>query len=47
MKNEKTFLEKYLYFHRMDTYCKIINNDIKSIFTLKAVLIQDFLMKLF
>ena len=37
----KTFLKKYLYFH-----CIIINNDIKDIFTLKAVLIKAFLLKL-
>ena len=38
----ETFLKKYLYFHRFDTYC-IINYDIKYIFTLKAVLIKAFL----
>ena len=27
----------FLYFHRNDTYCIIINNEIKDIFTLKAV----------
>ena len=46
----ETFLRKYLYFHRNDTYvytCTIVNNDIKDIFTLKAVLIKAFLMKLF
>ena len=38
--------KKYLYFHRIDTYC-IINNDFKYMFTPKAVLIKAFLMKLF
>ena len=38
----ETFLKKYLYFHRNNTYSKIINNDIKDIFTLKAVLIKVF-----
>ena len=34
MKNrDGTFLEKYLYFHRIDTYC-FINYDIKYIFTI-------------
>ena len=43
----ETFLKKYLYFHRIDTYC-ITNYNIKYIFTLKAaVLIKAFLMKLF
>ena len=41
----ETILKKYLYVHRNDTYCIIINNDIKDIFTLKAVLIKDFLVK--
>ena len=36
----ETFLKKYLYFHRSDTYCIIINNDIKDIFTMKAVFID-------
>jgi len=40
------FLKNYIYFHRIDIYC-IINYDIKLIFTLKAVLIKAFLMKLF
>ena len=31
----------------IDTFCIILNNDIKDIFTLKAVLIKAFLMKLF
>ena len=35
------FLKKYLYFHRIDTYC-IVNYYIKYIFTLKAVLIKAF-----
>ena len=43
----KTFLKKYLYFHRNETYCIIINNDIKDIFSLKAVLIKAFLTKFF
>ena len=45
----ETFLKNYLYFNRNDTYCIIINNDIKDIFTLKTltVLIKAFLMKLF
>ena len=38
----ETFLKKYPYFHRNDPYCIIINNDIKDIFTLKAVLIKAF-----
>ena len=38
--------KKYLYFHRIDTYC-IINYDIKYIFTLKAVLIKAFLNETF
>ena len=42
----ETFLKKDLYFHRNDTYCIIINNDIKDIFTLKRVLIKAFLMTL-
>jgi len=33
--------KKYLYFHRIDTYC-IINYDIKYIFTLQAVLNKAF-----
>ena len=37
--------ETYLYFHRNDTYCIIINNNIEDIFTLKAVLIKAFLVK--
>ena len=37
--------EKYLYIHRNDTYCIIINNNIEDIFTLKAVLIKAFLVK--
>ena len=37
----ETFLKKYLYFHRIDTYC-IVNYYIKYIFTLKAVLIKAF-----
>ena len=43
----ETFLKIYLYFHRNNTYCIIINNDINDIFTLKAVLIKAFLIKLF
>ena len=44
----ETFLKKYLYLHRNDTHCIIINNDdINDIFTLKAVLIKAFLLKLF
>ena len=42
----ETFLKKYLYFHKNDTNCIIINNDIKDIVTLKAVLMSSFLMKL-
>ena len=38
----ETFLKNIFYFHRIDTYC-IINNDIKYIFRLKAVLIKAFL----
>ena len=38
----ETFLKKYLYFHRNNTYSIIMNNDIKDIFTLKAVLIKVF-----
>ena len=47
LKEIETFLKKYLYFQRNDTYCIIINNAIKDIFTLEAVLIKAFLMKLF
>ena len=42
----ETFLKIYIYVHGIDTYC-VINYDIKYIFTLKAVLIKAFLMKLF
>ena len=42
----ETFLKKYLYFHRIDTYF-FINYNIKYIFTLKAVPIKAFLLKLF
>ena len=42
---EEMFLKKYLYFYRIDAYY-IINNDIKYMFTPKAVLIKAFLMKL-
>jgi len=38
----ETFLKKYLYFHRIVTYSIIKNNDIRNIFTLKAVLIKLF-----
>ena len=38
----ETFLKKYPYFHRNETYYIIINYDIKDIFTLKAVLIKAF-----
>ena len=43
----KRFLKKYLYFQRNDTYCKIKNNYIRDIFTLKAVLIKAFYNKTF
>ena len=43
----KRFLKKYLYFQRNDTYCKIKNNYIRDIFTLKAVLIKAFYRNFF
>ena len=47
MKNiDGKFAKKYLYFHRIDTYC-IINYDIKYIFTLKAILIKAFFIETF
>jgi len=36
----ETVLKKYLYFYRIGTYC--IRNEIKYIYTLKAVLIKAF-----